>query len=296
VPWWTMDIGGFSVEPRWERNVKPDDLEEWREFNARWFQFGTFVPLLRVHGEFPYREMFNIAPADHPAYQAMLAYDKLRYRLLPYLYSLAAKVTFEDYTLMRALVMDFGKDARVYSIGDQYMFGPALLVNPVTAYKARARSLYLPAGTGWYALNSGQYSTGGRSVIAEAPLSDIPLFVREGSIIPFGPPLQYVMEKPADPIRLYVYTGRDGEFDLYEDDGTSYSYEQGQFARIPITWSEKSRILTLGARKGEFPGMLRERTFEIVWVSRSRPVKLDFEADPAATVHYSGTAVSVSLK
>lgn len=296
VPWWTMDIGGFSVEPRWERNVKPDDLEEWREFNARWFQFGTFVPLLRVHGEFPYREMFNIAPVDHPAYQAMLAYDKLRYRLLPYLYSLAAKVTFEDYTLMRALVMDFGKDARVHSIGDQYMFGPALLVNPVTAYKARARSLYLPAGTGWYALNSGQFMTGGRTVIAEAPLSDIPLFVREGSIIPFGPPLQYVMEKPADPIRLYVYTGREGEFDLYEDDGTSYSYEKGQFARIPITWTEKSRILTLGAREGEFPGMLKDRTFEIVWVSKSRPARLDFTAAPAATVRYTGTAVNVAFK
>jgi len=216
--------------------------------------------------------------------------------LLPYLYSLAAKVTFEDYTLMRALVMDFGKDARVHSIGDQYMFGPALLVNPVTAYKARARSLYLPAGTGWYALNSGQFMTGGRTVIAEAPLSDIPLFVREGSIIPFGPPLQYVMEKPADPIRLYVYTGREGEFDLYEDDGTSYSYEKGQFARIPITWTEKSRILTLGAREGEFPGMLKDRTFEIVWVSKSRPARLDFTAAPAATVRYTGTAVNVAFK
>lgn len=295
VPWWTMDIGGFSVEPRFERNVKPEDLEEWRELNARWFQFGSFVPLLRVHGEFPYREMWNIAPADHPAYQAMLAYDQLRYRLLPYIYSLAAEVTFRDYTFMRALVMDFPNDLKVRSIGDQYMFGPAILVNPVTAYKARTRSLYLPAGTGWYDLKSGAYLRGGRQITAAAPLADIPLYVREGSIVPCGPALQYVMEKPADPVRLFVYTGRDGRFSLYEDEGTNYNYEKGQYATIPITWSEKTHQLTLGARQGEFPGMLRERTFEVVWVSQQKPAGLDFTAAPAARVPYNGVAVTVTM-
>ncbi len=296
VPWWTMDIGGFSVEPRFERNVTPEDLEEWREFNTRWFQFGAFVPLLRVHGEFPYREMFNIAPEIHPAYKTMLAYDKLRYRLLPYIYSLAAKVTFEDYTIMRALVMDFGKDLKVRSIGDQYMFGPAILVNPVTEYRARARSLYLPAGCGWYELKSGNYWAGGKSIVAEAPLSDIPLYVREGSIIPFGPALQYTMEKPADPIRLYVYLGRNGEFTLYEDEGTNYNYEKGQYATIPITWSQKSKTLTLGARKGEFAGMLKERIFEIVWVSKLKPARLDFDAAADAKVRYDGAALTVAMK
>jgi alpha-D-xyloside xylohydrolase len=296
VPWWTMDIGGFSVEPRFERNVKPEDLEEWREFNARWFQFGTFIPLLRVHGEFPYREMFNIAPAEHPAYQAMLAYDKLRYRLMPYLYSLAAKVSFEDYTMMRALVMDFGQDKKVKAIGDQYMFGPALLINPVTQFKARARALYLPAGTGWYNLKTGAFQAGGKSIIAEAPLAEIPIFVREGSIIPFGPELQYTMEKQADPIRLYVYTGRDGEFTIYEDEGINYNYEKGQYAMIPVTWSEKERKLTLGPRKGRFPGMLNERTFEVIWVSAQNAARLDFTAAPAATVQYSGSAVTIPMK
>jgi len=295
VPWWTMDIGGFSVEPRFERNVKPEDLEEWRELNARWFQFGTFVPLLRVHGEYPYREMFNIAPAGHPAYQAMLAYDQLRYRMLPYIYSLAAQVTLHDYTFMRALVMDFPGDLKVRAIGDQYMFGPSILVNPVTTYMARTRMLYLPAGTGWYALKSGQFIAGGREITADAPLSEIPLYVREGAILPFGPELQYVMEKPADPIRLYVYTGRDGSFTLYEDEGINYNYEQGQYATLPITWSEKERKLTLGARQGEFPGMLRERTFEIVWVSEQHPMPLDFAAVPSATVRYSGAATTVPM-
>jgi len=296
VPWWTMDIGGFSVEPRFERNVKPEDLEEWRELNARWFQFGTFVPLLRVHGEFPYREIWNIAPTGHPAYQAMLAYDELRYRLLPYIYSMAAEVTFKDYTFMRALVMDFPKDQKVRSIGDQYLFGPAILVNPVTTYKARARALYLPAGTGWYRLQTGEFAAGGREIVAEAPLGDIPLYVREGSIIPFGPPVQYVMEKPPDPIRLYVYTGRDGAFTLYEDEGVNYNYEKGQYATIPVTWSEKERKLTLGARQGEFPGMLRERTFEVVWVSRQKPSGLDFTAAPAARVPYTGAPVTVRMQ
>ncbi len=295
VPWWTMDIGGFSVEPRFERNVKPEDLEEWRELNTRWFQFGAFVPLLRVHGEFPYREMWNIAPAEHPAYQAMLAYDRLRYRLLPYIYSLAARVTFDDYTFMRALVMDFPGDPRVRSIGDQYMFGPALLVNPVTAYKARARALYLPAG-GWYELKSGRYVAGGSRIIAEAPLAEIPLYARAGSIIPFGPELQFTAEKQADPIRLYVYTGSDGEFSLYEDEGTNYNYEDGHHALIPFTWSQKSGRLTLGARKGTFPGMLSERTFEIVWVSKDKPAPLDFSAGPDATVRYSGDAVTLTMK
>ena len=296
VPWWTMDIGGFSVEPRFERNVKPEDLEEWREFNARWFQFGAFVPLLRVHGEYPYREMFNIAPPEHPAYQAMLAYDKLRYRLLPYIYSLAAEVAMNDYTMMRALVMDFGKDPRVRSIGDQYMFGPALLVNPVTEYKARARFLYLPAGTGWYELRTGDYYPGGKTVVGSAPLSDIPLYVREGAIVPFGPELQYVMEKQADPIRLNVYTGRDGAFTLYEDEGINYKYEKGAYATIPLSWSQKEKKLTIGARRGEFPGMLKERTFEIVFVDRKNRKGLNLAAKPDETVLYTGAALTVVMK
>ncbi len=294
IPYWTMDIGGFAVEARYE-HPNAADLDEWRELNTRWFQFGSFCPLFRVHGQFPYREMFNVAPENHPAYQAMLAYDRLRYRLMPYLYSLAGMVTRNDYTIMRALVMDFGKDTNVLGIGDQFMFGPALLVNPVTEYKARSRSVYLP-GTGWYELRTGKHIAGGQSITAEAPYSDIPLFVKEGSIIPCGPDIQYTAQKPADPIRLFIYTGGDGAFTLYEDEGVNYNYEKGLFSTIPLTYSEKNHMLTIGTRQGEFPGMLRKRSFDIVWISGSRPSGLDFASAPDATIAYDGTPQSVEMK
>jgi alpha-D-xyloside xylohydrolase len=287
IPYWTTDIGGFAVERRYERAAGAD-LDEWRELMTRWFQFGTFCPLLRVHGQFPYREMFYVAPQDHPAYQTMLAYDKLRYRLMPYIYSLTGMVTHNDYTIMRALVMDFGSDKNVLNIGDQFMFGPALLINPATEYKARTRQVYLPTGTGWYDLKSGKYFSGGQTIQADAPYTDIPIFVKEGSIVPFGPAIQYTDEKPADPIRLFVYTGRDGEFTLYEDENVNYNYEKGAYSIIPLKYNESSRSLTIGARHGQFPGMLNRRTFEIVWADRDKPVALDFDGAPAQSVSYDG--------
>jgi alpha-D-xyloside xylohydrolase len=293
LPYWTTDIGGFAVEPRFERNVSPADLEEWRELNARWFQFGTFCPLFRVHGQMPYREMFNIAPDDHPAYQTMLAYDKLRYRLMPYIYSLAGMVTQDDYTIMRGLAMDFGKDRNVLGIGDQFMFGPALLINPVTEYKARTRKVYLPAGTGWYDLRSSKFLRGEQTVEAQAPYSDIPIYVKEGSILPFGPAIQYTGEKGADPIRLMVYTGANGRFKLYEDENVNYNYEKGTFSTIELTYDAGTRSLTIGARQGQFPGMLESRTFEIVWVGKGRLMTLDLDGPPAQTVRYDGKEIVV---
>jgi len=294
IPYWTMDIGGFSVESRYEK-ASGTDLDEWRELNTRWFQFGTFCPLLRVHGEFPYREMFNIAPEKHPAYQAMLSYDKLRYRLLPYIYSLAGMVTQEEYTIMRALVMDFGEDEQVLKVGDQFMFGPALLVNPVTEYKARSRAVYLPAGTGWYDLKSGQHYAGGQTIQAAGPYSDIPLFVREGAIIPFGPEIQYVDEKPADPIILFIYTGQDGRFELYEDEGDNNNYAKGQFTVIPLTYSEQTKSLTIGQRQGAFPGLLAQRTFRIMWVNRDKKVGLNFDRQPDEVVWYNGAEMTITM-
>jgi len=302
IPYWTMDIGGFAVEPRFERNIKEADLEEWRELNTRWFQFGAFCPLFRVHGQFPYREMFNLTPDDHPAYQTMLAYDKLRYRLMPYIYSLTGMVTHNDYTIMRALVMDFGQDKNVSNIGDQFMFGPALLINPVTEYKVRTRRVYLPAPLlasgkrqgGWYELKTGRYFKGGQTIEAEAPYTDIPIFVKEGSIIPFGPAIQYTTEKPADPIRLLVYTGADGAFTLYEDENINYNYEKGAYSIILLKYDEDSHSLTIGARQGEFPGMLKERTFEIIWISKENPAGLDLDGTVALFVDYDGSELSIS--
>ena len=240
--------------------------------------------------------MFNIAPDGHPAYQTMLAYDKLRYRLMPYIYSLTGMVAQNDYTIMRALVMDFGNDKNVLSIGDQFMFGPALLVNPVTEYKARSRNVYLPDGSGWYDLKSGKYFEGGQTITADAPYSDIPIFVKEGSIISCGPDIQYTDEKPADPIRLFVYTGSDGSFTLYEDENINYNYEKGIFSLIPFSYNEKEKTLTIEKRQGEFQGMLEVRTFEIVWIKKEKQSSLDFISKPDVVITYIGSQQIIKME
>ena len=294
IPYWTMDIGGFAVEARYY-NPSSADLDEWRELMTRWFQFGTFVPIFRSHGQYPYREMYNIAPENHEAYKAMLSSDKLRYRLMPYIYSLAGQTWMNDYTIMRGLAMDFGADKTVYDIDDQYMFGPSLMISPVTVYKARTRSVYLPDGGGWYNFFTGSFYEGGRYLDADAPYSSIPVFVKEGSIIPAGPEIEYASEKPANPVTLFVYTGRNGEFMLYEDEGTNYNYEKGAFTVIPLSYSEADHTLTIGNREGEFPGMLRTRTFRIVRVSKDKPAVLNFESDPDIVTEYSGSEVKIQL-
>jgi alpha-D-xyloside xylohydrolase len=240
--------------------------------------------------------MFNIAPDDHPAYQSMLAYDKLRYRLMPYIYSLTGMVTQNDYTIMRALVMDFSKDKNVLNIGDQFMFGPALLINPVTEYKARTRNLYLPSGVDWYDLKSGKHYEGGTSIQADAPYTDIPIFVRAGSILPCGPEIQYAAEKSADPIRLFVYTGSDGSFTLYEDENTNYNYEKGKFSTIPFSYNEKEHTLNIGKRQGKFPGMLETRKFEIVWIGIQKSSGLDFQTKPDAIISYDGNQQFIRME
>lgn len=292
LPYWTSDIGGFAVERRYE-HPNAQDQEEWRELQTRWYQYGAFCPLFRVHGQFPYREIFNIAPAGSPAYQSMLYYDQLRYRLMPYIYSLAGHTHHQNATIMRGLVLDFNADPATHNIADQFLFGPSLLVSPVTDYRARSRKLYLPAGTGWYDFYTGQYQAGGQSLTADAPLERLPLYVREGAILPVGPAVQYVAEKPADPVTLYVYTGKNGEFSLYEDEGTTYDYEKGAFASIPLRYDEQAKTLTIGARQGTYPRMLAERTFNIVWVGKNRPIAWNPDAAPTQTVRYTGAALSV---
>jgi alpha-D-xyloside xylohydrolase len=296
IPYWTMDSGGFSVPARFSRaNPAPEDVDEWRELNTRWFQFATFVPLLRVHGEFPYREMWYFGGESHPAYQTMLKFDRLRYRLLPYIYSLAGGVTQEGGSMMRALVMDFRRDARAREIGDQYMFGPSLLVSPVTSYQARSRSVYLPQNASWYDFWTGKMLAGGQTIEAPAPFESMPLYVKAGAIIPIGPELQYTSEKPADPITLYVYAGADGAFTIYEDEGLNYNYEDGKFTRIPLQWNNATRTLTIGKRQGSFAGMLNERTFEVVLVSKSKPIGFSFTPRVDRTLHYRGDEIKVGF-
>ena len=297
IPYWTMDIGGFCVENRYTRAREgSEDLEEWRELNSRWYQFGAFCPLFRSHGQTPYREIYNIAPENHSAYKSMVYVNKLRYRLMPYIYSLAGKTHFEDYTIMRALVMDFNGDKKVENVGDQYMFGPSLMVAPVYQYKARNREVYFPAANGWYDLYSGKYTEGGQKISVDAPYERMPLFVREGSIVPFGPEIQYASEKQADIITLYVYTGKDAEFKLYEDEGINYNYEKGAFNTILFKYNEQSGKLTIGDATGSFDGMLKSRKFNIVWVSKEKPVAFDLSKNADTTVSYEGKMVEVARK
>jgi len=292
LPYWTMDIGGFVVPAKFE---KPDaeNLEEWRELMTRWSQFGAFAPLFRSHGQFPYREVFNTAPEDHPAYKSFLYYDKLRYRLLPYIYSLAGWGYHNDYTIMRGLAMDFAADTAVLNIGDQYMFGPALLVNPVCEYRKTERALYLPQCAGWYDLYSGKWYAGGQQIIAEAPYERMPLFVKAGSILPFGPALQYTTEKQADTITLNIYTGADASFNLYEDEGTNYNYEKGAFSVIPVKYSEATGSITIGDRKGSFSGMLKKRTFRINIITPGKNRRLDSDTTCDKEVVYEGKRLSI---
>jgi alpha-D-xyloside xylohydrolase len=297
MPYWTMDTGGFSVPARFSSpNPRPEDIDEWRELNARWFEFSTFAPFLRVHGEFPNREMWEFGGESSPAYQAQLKFDRIRYRLLPYIYSLAGGVTHDGGTIMRPLVMDFRTDANTLDIGDQYMFGPALLVNPVTVYQARSRSVYLPKGAGWFDFWTGASLMGGQTIDAPAPYDALPLYVKAGSIIPTGPEIQYTAEKAADPIMLFVYAGADGSFALYEDDGLTYGYEKGAFTRIPIRWNDAAKTLRIGKREGSFRGMLKERTFNVVLIAKDKPVGFSFTPKADQTVHYNGTAAELRLK
>jgi alpha-D-xyloside xylohydrolase len=297
IPYWTFDIGGFCVEGRYTRAKEgSEDLEEWRELNTRWYQFGSFCPLFRSHGQFPYREVYNISPEGHPAYKSMVWYNKMRYLLLPYSYSLAALTYFNDYTIMRAMVMDFGDDKNVESIGDQYMFGPSLLVAPVYKYKARTREVYLPSANGWYDIYSGKYFTGGEKIEADAPYERMPLFVKEGSIIPVGPGIQYVDEISADTITLWVYTGRDCAFTLYEDEGVNYNYEKGDCSTIKFSFNNAKGELTICERKGEFEGMLKERTFNIIWITKERGISFNPEITGDVKVVYTGKEVTVLKK
>ena len=303
VPFWGMDQGGFCVENRYvaaqqlfdKSGVENEDLKEWRELQTRWNQFGTFIPLFRSHGQWPLREIWNIAPDEHPAYKSFVYYDKLRYRLMPYLYSMAGWAHFKDYTLMRPLIMDFNGDKEVENIGNQWMFGPALMACPVGYYKARNRSVYFPAQTGWYNLYTNEYIDGGQNMVVDAPYEQIPVFVREGAIIPFGPEMEWSDEKPAELIHLYIYAGANGQFQLYEDEGTNYNYEKGKYATIDITYDDASRTVSFGARKGQFAGMLKNRQFNVVLISKDNAKPLNLDNPEGQLVQYNGKPVSIKL-
>ncbi|HSB74538.1 MAG TPA: glycoside hydrolase family 31 protein [Terriglobales bacterium] len=284
LPYWTTDIGGFV-------SGDPNDAG-YRELFIRWFQFGVFNPILRVHGtrSNDQNELWSYGPK---AQEILVNFDRLRYRLLPYIYSLAWRTTSAGYTPMRALVMDFRNDVEAANVGDQFMLGPAILVNPVTEPGAQSRRLYLPRAK-WYDFWMGTAVEGGHSLEAPAPLDRIPLYVRAGSILPLGPEEQWAREKPADPIEVRVYRGADGQFTLYEDENDNYDYEKGAYATIPFHWDEARQVLTIGERQGRFPGMLESRSFRVVFVRENHGVGISPADQPDKVVQYSGKEVTVT--
>jgi alpha-D-xyloside xylohydrolase len=449
IPYWTTDIGGFL--PDSQGGMYPDGGSDpaFQELVVRWHQFGAFCPVFRSHGTGTPREPWRFGGPGSGNYESMAKFDNLRYRLMPYLYSTAWRVTEAGYTLMRGLAMDFASDPRVLGIDNEFMFGPSFLVCPVTrelfhktkkqedfiptsnlfspdggmgrlrveffkggdfeervedsfmvetaltwagsipepvlnsAYAVRwsgqiltqakgktqfvvrteggvrlwvdgvklidrwdndtpsieraavvltgdtrvsiriehrqkkpgaanfkfewippgkMESLpkngiecYLPGGSEWTDFWTGDRFSGGRPVPRETPIDLMPLYVRAGSIVPLGPFLQYADEKPADPIELRIYSGADASFTLYEDEGDNLNYEMGSYAVIPIHWDEASKTLILGRRRGGFPGMLKERTFQVVRVEKGRGTGVELTMPPDRTVRYNGAELRVSM-
>lgn len=279
-PYWTTDIGGYHLPFEGAEN-----LPAYQELYARWYEYGAFCPIFRTHGHRDHNEMWTY----ESVYPALLAVDRLRYRLMPYIYSLAWKVTSDDYTIQRPLVMDFRTDPATWDIGNQFMFGPAILVSPVLTEHATERRLYLPAGAQWYDFWSGERTAGGKEITAPAPLDRIPLDIRAGSIVPMGPEIEYAGQS-SDPIELRIYPGADATFNLYEDQGDSYAYKDGAHSIIPIHWDDATRTLTIGARQGSYPGMKRDHTFDVVIVGAGHGVGGEVTAHPDKTIRYHGSA------
>ena len=293
LPYWTFDIGGFAV-PNKFIDAKGAELDEWRELLTRWYEFGAFCPLYRSHGQYPFREIFNVAPVGNPEYDAMVGITKLRYRLMPYIYSLAGMVYWRNYTMMRALEMDFPYDRNVENLSDEYMLGPSLLVAPVTTYEQRTKEVYLPEGCGWYDFYSGKFYDGGQTVTVEAPLSKIPLFVREGSIIPVGPDVQYAEEKTNGAITLYVCAGNNAELTLYEDGNDNNDYQKGICSMIPIRYDDRSGELSIGPTEGSYPGIYATRIFRVVWIGKEAPHPLLSKNLKFQLVTYKNKSVTVT--
>src|SRR6202790_2967656 len=284
LPYWNTDIGGFV-------SANSDD-PAYRELFVLSFEFGTFCPIFLVPGTRTtnQNELWSYGP---DAQKILVAYDKLRYRLMPYTYSLAWKTTSEGYTIMRPLVMDFREDIRAQNIGDQFLFGPAILVNPVSEPGATTRRLYLPNAM-WYDFWTGAAIPGRRALDAPSPIDRMPLYVRAGSILPLGPNVQYAAEKSADPIELRVYRGANGAFTLYEDENDTYNYEKDAHATISFSWDDASHTLTIGDRTGAFPGMLEKRTFRIVFVSENHGTGGALTENADKIVPYTRNKISVT--
>ncbi|MGG1552758.1 TIM-barrel domain-containing protein [Paenibacillus ferrarius] len=313
APYWTVDIGAFFVQNKPDLWFWSGDYNEgiqdmgYRELYARWFQYGAFLPMFRSHGTDTPREVWRFGEPGEPVYEAIVKFLRLRYQLLPYIYSVSAQVFQEDYTLMRALSFDFRHDPHTYNIGDQFMFGPAFLVNPVTEpmyYHVgselledvkKTRNVYLPQGNAWYDFWTSHVYEGGQTIEVEAPLDRIPLFVKAGSIVPMSGMIQYAEERTNSNIQLHIYSGQNCTFVYYEDEGDNYNYEQGGFASISMVWEEERRTLILHERVGSYPGMSPNQIFHVTLFGSREGGGLLREAGKETHIHYDGNYTEVQF-
>jgi len=284
-PYWTTDIGGF---------FRPTDQytsPEYHELLIRWFQFGAFCPIFRIHGFRSETEMWKYGPEVE---RVLRQYDELRYRLLPYIYSSAWGVTSRGETVMKALPFVYPQDASVRQVSDQFLFGDSLLVNPVTEPHATTRKVILPANDTWVDFWTGRTIRGGQTITADAPLDRMPILVKEGSIVPLGPVVQSASE-PQKQLEIRVYGGKDASLDLYEDGGDGYAYEKGSRATIHLQWDDRSKVLSIGDRRGSYPGLLAQRTLQIVLVKPGHGVGDQSTSAADRSVPYEGRAMRIDL-
>jgi alpha-D-xyloside xylohydrolase len=308
IPYWTTDIGAFTVDGKSFPGGNKNPL--YQELYVRWFQFGAFCPLFRSHGSSTPREVYNFGEKGYWAYDVQEKYLKLRYRLLPYIYSLSWKVTSEGASLMRGLFMDFPTDSIAQNINNEYLFGSSLLVTPVTEgqyafskndktgfdqEKTKNTKVYLPNAE-WYDFWTGKKFTGKQYIECPTPIQIIPLYVRAGSVIVMGQDAQYATEKKNEVLEVRIYAGRNGDFVLYEDENDNYNYEKGRYSTISFHWNEKTQTLTIGKRYGTFPGMLQHRTFNIVFVTENQGAGDELSKKAFKTVQYNGQEVRINKK
>lgn len=309
IPYWNTDIGGFF---NWPYHGGAEN-KAYHELYTRWFQYGTFLPMQRSHGSGVKKEIYNLGKKGDWVYDSEEKYINLRYALLPYLYSTGWQVTDNAGSFLRALFMDFNEDKKVHTISNQYMFGKAFLVTPVTRNmyvfsdkeqwkdpyedfsKTGTQDVYLPKGTKWFDFWTGEALNGGQMVTKEVPIDIIPLYVRAGSIVPFGPKVQYSTEKKWNNLEIRIYPGADGEFVLYEDENDNYNYEKGAYSIIKFTWDDAKRTLNIADREGTFPGMLKSRKFNIVVVDKENGTGSVQSTKFTKSVSYGGKKKSVKL-
>lgn len=292
IPYWNADIGGFFA--RNFENTGGAKNPKFQEIYTRWLEFAAFTPLMRSHGTNVPREIYQFGERGEWAFDAQERFINIRYHLLPYLYATAWNVTSHAGSIMRALYLDYPQDKNVYNLDSEFLLGHSLLVAPVTTEGSKTASVYLPAGI-WFDFWTGQSINGGRMIEKATPMDIIPLYLKAGTILPWGPKVEYSSEKKWDQLEIRVYPGANGNFTLYEDEGDNYNYEKGKFTEIHFHWNNKTKQLTIGQRKGAYNGMLASRKFNILMVNEANGISYENATKFDKVVAYTGKQVIVNL-